>query len=282
MLILRFLPRLPAVPAAMWGHIGWLGLSIKVHVLHIHLTHAAVKACKPPLVCKGLLHRFCCQGAAAGAGRHPCLVVGCSCLLLLGACAQVLEQALTFTQTSVLFSDACCMTTPARCAGTLARVLPHVAHGNAAAQAALLQHYAQSLDLEALDAAGAGTPQREVSSTCQLTCALVWLTIYLRSSQCERIWHVPRKHMPEVFSSPSSLQPQSMGACVQQEHSHLPVHDCSRSRDSLLEYEVLCKESIAPVSTPVALSSSLSQCLSSKWQGLYLAPLAWQHSSAFA
>ena len=44
-------------------------------------------------------------------------------------------------------------------------MLPHVAHGNAAAQAALLQHYAQSLDLEALDAAGAGTPQREVSPT---------------------------------------------------------------------------------------------------------------------
>ena len=71
MLILCFLTRLPAVPVVMWSHVGWLRLSIKAHVLHKHLTHAAVKACKPPLVCKGLLHCFCCQGAAAGACRHP-------------------------------------------------------------------------------------------------------------------------------------------------------------------------------------------------------------------
>lgn len=76
-----------------------------------------------------------------------------------------LGKCWVFSQKLKLYCSVFCITTPVRLAGTLARVLPHVAHGNAAAQAALLQHYAQSLDLEALDAAGAGTPQREVSPT---------------------------------------------------------------------------------------------------------------------
>ena len=47
-------------------------------------------------------------------------------------------------------------------AGGLARVLPYLAHGNAAAQAALLDHYASCLDLTALDAAGPDTPSHQV------------------------------------------------------------------------------------------------------------------------
>ncbi len=47
-------------------------------------------------------------------------------------------------------------------AGGLARVLPYLAHGNAAAQAALLDHYAGCLDLTALDAAGPDTPPHQV------------------------------------------------------------------------------------------------------------------------
>ena len=94
--------------------------------------------------------------------RHAgTLVVAWSCLFLLQGCA----QASAGSYTDLLSCGVLCVTISARRAGTLARVLPHVAHGNAAAQAALLQHYAQSLDLEALDAAGAGTPQREVSPT---------------------------------------------------------------------------------------------------------------------
>ena len=48
-------------------------------------------------------------------------------------------------------------------AGGLARVLPYLAHGNAAAQAALLDHYAACLDLTALDAAGPTTPPHQVT-----------------------------------------------------------------------------------------------------------------------
>lgn len=44
-------------------------------------------------------------------------------------------------------------------AGGLARVLPYLAHGNAAAQAALLDHYTACLDLAAFDAAGAQQQQ---------------------------------------------------------------------------------------------------------------------------
>ena len=47
-------------------------------------------------------------------------------------------------------------------AGGLARVLPYLAHGNAAAQAALLDHYSGCLDLTALDAAESDTPQHQV------------------------------------------------------------------------------------------------------------------------
>ena len=48
-------------------------------------------------------------------------------------------------------------------AGGLARVLPYLAHGNAAAQAALLDHYAGCLHLTALDAAGPDTPPHQVN-----------------------------------------------------------------------------------------------------------------------
>ncbi len=51
-----------------------------------------------------------------------------------------------------------------RHAGGLARVLPYLAHGNAAAQAALLDHYAGCLDLAALDAAAPNTPQHQVTT----------------------------------------------------------------------------------------------------------------------
>ncbi|KAL0024070.1 hypothetical protein WJX79_002966 [Trebouxia sp. C0005] len=61
-----------------------------------------------------------------------------------------------------------------KAAGGLARVLPYLAHGNAAAQAALLDHYAGCLDLTALDAAGPDTPphqaqQSELQSLLRLT-----------------------------------------------------------------------------------------------------------------
>ena len=42
-------------------------------------------------------------------------------------------------------------------------MLPYLAHGNAAAQAALLDHYAGCLDLTALDAAGPDTPPHQVT-----------------------------------------------------------------------------------------------------------------------
>ena len=44
-------------------------------------------------------------------------------------------------------------------AGGLARVLPYLAHGNAAAQAALLDHYTACLDLAAFDTASAQQQQ---------------------------------------------------------------------------------------------------------------------------
>lgn len=47
-------------------------------------------------------------------------------------------------------------------AGGLARVLPYLARGNAAAQAALLDHYAACLHLSAFDAAGPSTSHRQV------------------------------------------------------------------------------------------------------------------------
>lgn len=49
-------------------------------------------------------------------------------------------------------------------AGGLARVLPYLAHGNAAAQAALLDHYTACLDLAAFDAAGAQQQQVQLSA----------------------------------------------------------------------------------------------------------------------
>ena len=47
-------------------------------------------------------------------------------------------------------------------AGGLARVLPYLAKGNAAAQAALLDHYAGCLQLSAFDTAGPSSPQHQV------------------------------------------------------------------------------------------------------------------------
>ena len=49
--------------------------------------------------------------------------------------------------------------------GGLARVLPYLAHGNTAAQAALLDHYTACLDLAAFDNAAAGTQQQQVQLT---------------------------------------------------------------------------------------------------------------------
>lgn len=54
----------------------------------------------------------------------------------------------------------------------LARVLPYLAHGNAAAQAALLDHYAGCLDLTALDAAGPDTPPHQVTLDVPLCSSL--------------------------------------------------------------------------------------------------------------
>ena len=50
----------------------------------------------------------------------------------------------------------------AQSAAGLARVLPYLAHGNTAAQAALLDHYAACLNLSALEAAAPDTPQHQV------------------------------------------------------------------------------------------------------------------------
>ena len=58
-------------------------------------------------------------------------------------------------------------------AGGLARVLPYLAKGNAAAQAALLDHYAGCLQLSAFDAAGPSSPQHQV-----------WVLTYLIVNAC--------------------------------------------------------------------------------------------------
>lgn len=50
-------------------------------------------------------------------------------------------------------------------AGAIARVLPHLAHSSPTAQAALLDHFVLSLDLSALDVAGASASEIQVGWT---------------------------------------------------------------------------------------------------------------------
>ncbi len=69
-------------------------------------------------------------------------------------------------------------------------MLPYLAHGNAAAQAALLDHYAGCLDLTALDAVGPDTPPHQVTLNVPPCSSLSDLVLIVQHVYALKLWTV--------------------------------------------------------------------------------------------